>query len=214
MSLIDDQEKISLIVQFVDIMLLTLIRTNFSPQETTGILLIGGKPFCGTLEPPSSMHCIGTECSANIKTMQASSSSQNKQVVSGALKGIGTEHQKGCIPLGWYKLTLTLSPRFGRVLPLLHYVPGFEGIRIHAGNNRDHTAGCILVGQLSGTTLLHSRSTEHDLVERLQKHRDEPNYIEITTPERFFTEHCSSITDLECLLYGARYDHDKPLADL
>jgi len=163
-------------------MLLSLIRTNFSPQETTGILLIGGKPFCGTLEPPSSMHCIGTE------------------------------HTKGCIPLGWYPLTLTKSPKFGRVLPLLHYVPGFEGIRIHAGNNRDHTAGCILVGQLSGTTLLHSRSTEHDLVERLQKHRDEPNYIEITTPERFFTEHCSSITDLECLLYGARYDREQPLA--
>ena len=34
-------------------MLLSLIRTNESPNETTGILLIGGKPFCGTLEPPT-----------------------------------------------------------------------------------------------------------------------------------------------------------------
>ena len=34
-------------------MVLSLIRTNESPNETTGILLIGGKPFCGTLEPPT-----------------------------------------------------------------------------------------------------------------------------------------------------------------
>ena len=162
-------------------MLLSLIRINMSPQETTGILLIGGKPFCGTLEPP---------------------------IVPNA------QHPKGAIPVGWYPLTLTKSPKFGRVLPLLHYVPGFEGIRIHAGNNRDHTAGCILVGTLNGNTLQYSRSTEHDLVEKLQKHNDETHYIEITTPERFFTEHCSSIADLECLLFGARYDHDKPLADL
>ena len=154
-------------------MLLSLIRTNLSPQETTGVLLIGGKPLCGTIEPP---------------------------VVPNAL------HPKGAIPLGWYKLTVTKSPRFGRVLPLLHHVPGFEGIRIHAGNNREHTAGCILVGQLNGTTLLHSRSTEKDIVERLQKHSHEEHYIEITTPERFFSEHCSNLHDLVCLLYGSRYD--------
>ena len=56
-------------------------------------------------------------------------------------------HPKGAIPEGWYKVTVTRSPKFGRLLPLLHYVPGFEGIRIHAGNNRDHTSGCILVGE-------------------------------------------------------------------
>ena len=58
------------------------------------------------------------------------------------------QHPKGCIPLGWYKLQLTVSPKFGRLLPLLYLVPGFQGIRIHAGNNRDHTSGCILVGEL------------------------------------------------------------------
>ena len=160
-------------------MLLSLIRTNESPSETTGILLIGGKPFCGTLEPPTVPNA---------------------------------QHPKGAIPLGWYKLTLTRSPKFGRVLPLLHYVPGFEGIRIHAGNNREHTAGCILVGQLYGNTLYYSLSTESDLVERLNKHKDEEHYIEITTPERFFTEHCSTIDDLTCLLHGAKYYRDQPLA--
>ncbi len=127
-------------------MLLTLIRDTFTPAETLGKLLIDGKPFCDTLEPPSLMHCIGTECSANIKAMQASSSSQNKQVVSGTLK-CNAQHPKGAIPQGWYKIQVTRSPKFGRLLPLLYYVPGFEGIRIHAGNNRDHTSGCILVGE-------------------------------------------------------------------
>ena len=56
-------------------------------------------------------------------------------------------HPKGAISEGWYKVTVTRSPKFGRLLPLLHYVPCFEGIRIHAGNNRDHTSGCILVGE-------------------------------------------------------------------
>lgn len=127
-------------------MLLTLIRDTFTPAETLGKLLIDGKLFCDTLEPPSLMHCIGTECSVNIKAMQASSSSQNKQVVSGTLK-CNAQHPKGAIPEGWYKIQVTHSPKFGRLLPLLYYVPGFEGIRIHAGNNRNHTSGCILVGE-------------------------------------------------------------------
>ncbi len=58
-----------------------------------------------------------------------------------------TRHPKGCIPEYWYKIQVTRSPKFGRLLPLLYHVPGFEGIRIHAGNNRDHTSGCILVGE-------------------------------------------------------------------
>ena len=95
-------------------MLLTLIRDTFTPAETLGKLLIDGKPFCDTLEPPIVPN---------------------------------TQHPKGAIPEGWYKIQVTRSPKFGRLLPLLYYVPGFEGIRIHAGNNRDHTSGCILVGE-------------------------------------------------------------------
>ena len=140
-----------------------------------GILLIGGKPFCGTLEPPTVPNAL---------------------------------HPKGAIPLGWYKLTMTKSVKFGRVLPLLNYVPGFEGIRIHAGNNRSHTTGCILVGQLSGNTLLHSRSFEKELISKIQKHPNEEHYIEITTPDRFYTEHCSSVSAIASLFHGTRFDND------
>jgi hypothetical protein len=46
-----------------------------------------------------------------------------------------------------YRIAMTQSPRFKRVLPLLLDVPGFSGVRIHAGNKAEHTDGCILVGE-------------------------------------------------------------------
>lgn len=56
------------------------------------------------------------------------------------------------IPAGRYRLTITPSQRFKEDLPLLLDVPGFEGIRIHAGNAHTDTEGCLLVGQtLAGT---------------------------------------------------------------
>lgn len=54
------------------------------------------------------------------------------------------------IPSGTYEVQITRSARFKTDLPLLLDVPGFTGIRIHAGNTHKDTSGCLLVGLRRG----------------------------------------------------------------
>ncbi len=51
------------------------------------------------------------------------------------------------IPRGRYRVTLSPSQRFGRVMPEIHDVPDFTGVRIHGGNTEADTHGCPLLGQ-------------------------------------------------------------------
>lgn len=49
------------------------------------------------------------------------------------------------IPVLVYKVSVTQSPKFRRLLPLLNQVPGRTGIRFHRGTKPEHSKGCILV---------------------------------------------------------------------
>ena len=53
---------------------------------------------------------------------------------------------KGPIPAGVYRVTLSYSRRLKQLLPEILEVPGFTGIRMHAGNTSADTKGCPLVG--------------------------------------------------------------------
>jgi hypothetical protein len=73
------------------------------------------------------------------------------------------------IPAGRYRVIVNHSQRFGRELPLLLKVEGFEGVRIHPGNTAANTSGCILVGTERGPdSVLHSRDAFNELFVEIQ----------------------------------------------
>jgi len=51
------------------------------------------------------------------------------------------------IPPLIYKVGVTKSPKFGRLLPVVEQVPGRTGIRFHRGTKPEHSKGCILVSK-------------------------------------------------------------------
>jgi len=60
------------------------------------------------------------------------------------------------IPDGDYSVTISYSPKYKRMMPLVYNHPDlsvrgegnvrFDGIRIHSGNKKGDTLGCVLVG--------------------------------------------------------------------
>ena len=76
--------------------------------------------------------------------------SRNEKAVHGSMRVNGRdiatlENADYIIPVGTYPVSVTFSPRFKRMLPLIGNVPGRSGIRIHRGTNPEHSKGCILV---------------------------------------------------------------------
>ena len=55
------------------------------------------------------------------------------------------------IPRGYYRLTVSMSKRFGKLMPEILDVPQFSGIRIHGGNTHEDTEGCPLLGAIKTT---------------------------------------------------------------
>ena len=76
------------------------------------------------------------------------------------------ENKDYLIPALVYKVTVTQSPRFKRLMPVLCQVPGRAGIRIHRGTIPEHSKGCILVPDIdtekSITTALLKEQSSHE----------------------------------------------------
>lgn len=86
------------------------------------------------------------------------------------------------IPAGRYECVLSHSQRFQRVLPEVRGVPGFSGIRIHAGNTHHDTEGCLLVGMERGMEQVYrSRMALDDLIRKMGTAK-EPIWLTIRNP--------------------------------
>ena len=105
---------------------LTLKRIAKKDTYTIGKLYVDGEYFCDTLEDKDR----GLTSDMSLEDIKK-------------VKVYG----QTAIPSGRYRVTMNMSSRFKKVMPLLLYVPGFDGIRIHSGNTAADTQGCILLGQ-------------------------------------------------------------------
>lgn len=97
---------------------MTLLREGDNPLHNYGVLLIDGVLFGHTLED------------------------RDRFLESGGVK----IHGQTAIPRGRYQVVLSMSKRFGRVMPEVLGVPQFTGVRIHGGNKEEDTDGCPLLG--------------------------------------------------------------------
>lgn len=132
---------------------LTLLREIRQPLRTFGRLWIDGEMICTTLEDT------------------------DRKLEAGGVKIYG----QTAIPRGRYRVVLSVSNRFKKLLPEVLAVPQFEGIRIHAGNTEADTDGCILVGQgisTDNTRLLNSRPYVEQLIRRIQEATG-PTWLEV-----------------------------------
>ena len=77
------------------------------------------------------------------------------------------------IPAGTYRVQITFSNRFQKLLPELLNVPNYTGVRIHTGNTSKDTEGCILVGKARLTnSIVESRLAFDHLFPQLKAAKD------------------------------------------
>ena len=78
------------------------------------------------------------------------------------------------VPALIYKVSVTQSPKFQRLLPILEQVPGRSGIRIHRGSRPEHSKGCILIApsveqELTSRWLAEQTAREETRLEIIEK---------------------------------------------
>ena len=123
---------------------LEVVRQPTAHGCTIGKLSINGKYFCYTLEDP----------------------------VRPKGKAI---YGDTAIDAGTYTVVLNISNRFRKLMPLLSggTVTG-RGVRIHVGNNKTHTLGCLLVGfalKPSNTEIYRSQEAFEALMRELLQYK-------------------------------------------
>lgn len=87
------------------------------------------------------------------------------------------------IPRGRYKVQLSFSNRFQRIMPEVLDVPQFTGVRIHGGNTEHNTSGCPLLGAVrTKTGIAQCGGVNQRLINLIESAeiRGEEVYLEVT----------------------------------
>ena len=131
---------------------LTLKRYPTINGYTEGKLYIDGAYFCDTLEDQD-RGLYQHMSLAEIKAVKV--------------------YGETCIPYGTYKVELSYSPKFKKIMPAILDVKGFTGIRIHNGVDKNSTLGCVIIGKKwQDGMLTNSRKTFNELMQKLQNQKE------------------------------------------
>lgn len=99
------------------------------------------------------------------------------------IQSVKVKHETA-IPYGSYQIVMSFSNRFQQFLPELLDVPGFSGIRIHAGNTQADSSGCLLPGKRSGNKVINSKTTTSALIALIKsRSKKEKIFIDIVASE-------------------------------
>ena len=139
-------------------MILTLRRIAKRPTYTIGKLYINGDWFCDTIEDTDrSLYDYMDETTIKAQKIFCETA----------------------IPYGLYKVILTMSPKYKRIMPRLLNVKAFDGILIHSGNTEKDSCGCIIVGKNKERgKVLESRATFNKLMKLFEQEKG-AIYIEV-----------------------------------
>jgi hypothetical protein len=105
---------------------ITLHRRYLKPEYTIGVLSVDGVYLCETVED-----------AVRDFNKDGDLLDEDEEKVYG----------KTAIPYGRYRVTVNMSPKFKRELPIILDVPHFTGIRIHEGKNANWSEGCVILGE-------------------------------------------------------------------
>ena len=123
---------------------LKIIREKSNKEYTEGKLYINGVFFCDTLED---------------KDRGLDQSMSDFEIKKRKVYG------ETAIPSGTYKVILSYSPKFKRILPEILDVKGFTGIRLHNGSEVSNSLGCPLLGRkYKDGFLTDSKKTTNSLI--------------------------------------------------
>lgn len=133
-------------------MILQMLRFEYHPERTIGVLLVDGRYFSYTLEDTA-----------------------RKVKIAG----------RTAIPEGEYPVRISMSARFKRKMLEVQNVPGFSGIRIHAGNTEHDTEGCPLLGyNRNSSTIFVSRVAVADLEKKVRDSLDKGEPVTLLVQSR------------------------------